>query len=159
MNSKRISNILSGTIIIISLYTLAGYWVGHIILGYFVGCAVAISTVILYYNYGVIMGQEFSDEEIKQAEKIMKYFKQEYQDKHPCPKCGSHNVHIDIDCIGGGNVAGSEWCDDCGWKEDTNTFTKKVDLLTDRMRYFWIIALIAGFLVFLYILFHGAGII
>jgi predicted RNA-binding Zn-ribbon protein involved in translation (DUF1610 family) len=67
----------------------------------------------------------FSDKKsLEQAHRFMNAMEKRYQDNHPCPKCGSHNVHIDIDCLGGGNVAGSEWCDDCGWKKKTDTFPK-----------------------------------
>jgi predicted RNA-binding Zn-ribbon protein involved in translation (DUF1610 family) len=61
---------------------------------------------------------------LEQATRFMDAMEKQYQNNHPCPECGSHNVHIDIDCLGGGNVAGAEWCDDCGWKNKTNTFPK-----------------------------------
>jgi hypothetical protein len=64
---------------------------------------------------------------INRATRIMDVMEKRYQDEHPCPKCGSHNVHIEINGLGGGNVDGSEWCEDCGWRKDTNTF-KKVQL-------------------------------
>jgi predicted RNA-binding Zn-ribbon protein involved in translation (DUF1610 family) len=64
-------------------------------------------------------------DEIERAKRFMENLDKQYQKNHPCPQCGSHNVHIEIYCIGGGSVAGSEWCDDCGWKKPTNTFPKK----------------------------------
>jgi ribosomal protein L37AE/L43A len=62
---------------------------------------------------------------LEQATRFMDAMEKQYQDNHPCPKCGSHNVHIEINGLGGGNVDGSEWCDDCGWKKETNTFSKE----------------------------------
>jgi ribosomal protein L37AE/L43A len=61
---------------------------------------------------------------VQQATRFMDAMEKKYQQNHPCPQCGSHNVHIEINGLGGGNVDGSEWCDDCGWKKDTNTFKK-----------------------------------
>lgn len=63
-----------------------------------------------------------SDKEInKHVELIFKHMKEEYQRKNPCPKCGSHNVQIDIDWISGADMQGREWCNDCGWKKITST--------------------------------------
>jgi predicted RNA-binding Zn-ribbon protein involved in translation (DUF1610 family) len=67
---------------------------------------------------------EPTKEEIQKAGRYIDHLEKQYQKNHPCPKCGSYNVHIDIDGLGGGYVYGSEWCDDCGWKEITDTFPK-----------------------------------
>lgn len=67
---------------------------------------------------------EPTKEEIQKAGRYMDHLEKQYQKNHPCPTCHSHNVHIDIDGLGGGYVYGSEWCDDCGWKEITDTFPK-----------------------------------
>jgi hypothetical protein len=64
-------------------------------------------------------------QDLAQAEKIMTHLEKQYQEKHPCPVCHSRNVHIEINAMGGGYVYGSEWCDDCGWKEVTDTFPKR----------------------------------
>ena len=64
-------------------------------------------------------------EDLKRATKIVNRLEKRYQDNHPCPKCGSHNVHIDCYAMGGGYVAGKEWCDDCKWEKVTDTFPKK----------------------------------
>jgi transcription elongation factor Elf1 len=65
---------------------------------------------------------QIDDKYLKQARMVMDAMEREYQDKHPCPNCGSRNVHIEIDGIGGNCVSGTEWCDECGWRHDTNTF-------------------------------------
>jgi hypothetical protein len=43
----------------------------------------------------------------------------EYQDKNPCPKCGSHNTHFEPLAFGKGKSTWCEWCDDCEWKKIT----------------------------------------
>lgn len=51
----------------------------------------------------------------------MKSCHEKYRKENPCPHYGSHNVDIDIDCINGSDMSGSEWCNDCGWKRETTT--------------------------------------
>jgi ribosomal protein L37AE/L43A len=71
-------------------------------------------------------GFEVTQEDIDKATKFINFLEKQYQEKHPCPKCGSHNVHIEIAGLGGGCIAGSEWCDDCDWIKETNTFKKEL---------------------------------
>jgi len=54
-------------------------------------------------------------------------FSDDYQDKYPCPDCGSHNVEIDIGGLGDGYLFGDEWCNDCGWSKNTSTIPEKED--------------------------------
>ena len=68
---------------------------------------------------------EPTKEDCKRASQFMDRLEKQYQKNHPCPQCGSHNVHIEINALGGGNVAGNEWCDNCGWEKVTDTFPKK----------------------------------
>ena len=41
-------------------------------------------------------------------EKYMKEYNEKFKKKNPCPKCGSHNVDIDLGT--------PMWCNDCGYK-------------------------------------------
>jgi transcription elongation factor Elf1 len=59
------------------------------------------------------------EESLRIAQKIMDNCLKKYQRENPCPKCGSHNVDIDIDTINGVSMSGSEWCNDCGWRKVT----------------------------------------
>ena len=62
---------------------------------------------------------------LDRAHAVMNRLEKRYQEKHPCPECGSHNVHIEIDNLCGGYVQGREWCDDCKWEQKTDTFPKE----------------------------------
>ena len=77
------------------------------------------------YNGGMMSDFLSPDETMK--ENIARFFdnlRKEYQEKNPCPNCGSHNVEIEITTISNALVAGIEWCNDCGWEKETNTFGK-----------------------------------
>lgn len=58
---------------------------------------------------------------LKLAREFMAHCMSQYKEQNPCPKCGSHNVDIEINNINGAEMSGSEWCNDCGWRNDTNT--------------------------------------
>lgn len=68
---------------------------------------------------------EFDKKSIDVAKDFMDKLLSAYQNDHPCPDCGSHNVEIDIDVLGEGYVCGSEWCNDCGWTKITDTFPEE----------------------------------
>ena len=60
-----------------------------------------------------------NDPAVIRARAVMAWQLKQYREKNPCPKCGSHNVDIELNCISGPHMSGSEWCNDCGWKKET----------------------------------------
>jgi hypothetical protein len=55
------------------------------------------------------------------ASKYMDSLEKKYQRENPCPECGSHNTHLDLNYISGAHSGWSEYCDDCGWKKTTTS--------------------------------------
>jgi hypothetical protein len=55
----------------------------------------------------------------EEVERLFKREEERYQKENPCPVCGSHNTHIEINYINGPHMSGSEYCDDCGWVKET----------------------------------------
>lgn len=62
-----------------------------------------------------------NDPAVIAARKYMEACEKKYQDENPCPKCGSHNTHLDLNYISGARSSWSEYCDDCGWEKTTNS--------------------------------------
>lgn len=54
------------------------------------------------------MHLEPDDPIVIQVKKHMDECDNEFKEKNPCPKCGSHNVDIDLGT--------PMWCNDCGWE-------------------------------------------
>ena len=77
----------------------------------------------LYKKGNVVI--KLKNENRRKVEEFLNRAFSNYQEENPCPKCGSHNVDIDLAALGDGCVAGSEWCNDCEWKIDINTFPKR----------------------------------
>lgn len=62
---------------------------------------------------------DLNDPDVINARAVMAWQLKQYRENNPCPKCGSHNVDIELDCISGAHMSGSEWCNDCGWRKET----------------------------------------
>jgi predicted nucleic-acid-binding Zn-ribbon protein len=60
------------------------------------------------------------DKATEQATRYMDECRRKYQQENPCPKCGSHNTHIEPIAIYGPKSAWIEYCDDCGWSKKTD---------------------------------------
>lgn len=74
------------------------------------------------YKFGHL-AVKLGDDGVKEAKELLdKVFSHNYSETNQCPDCGSHNIDVDLDCLGDGYVCGSEWCNDCGWTKVTNTF-------------------------------------
>jgi predicted nucleic-acid-binding Zn-ribbon protein len=57
---------------------------------------------------------------MKLAQAHMDACEKKYQQEHPCPKCGSHNTHLEPIAICGAKSSWIEWCDDCKWEKETD---------------------------------------
>lgn len=62
-----------------------------------------------------------NDPAVKMAKRYMDFIYEKYCRENPCPVCGSHNVDIELNWMNGAHMSGSEWCNECGWKKDTET--------------------------------------
>jgi Zn finger protein HypA/HybF involved in hydrogenase expression len=51
---------------------------------------------------------EIDREDLKWVAKYMNDCDEKFKEEHPCPKCGSHNVDIDLGT--------PMWCNDCGYR-------------------------------------------
>jgi transcription elongation factor Elf1 len=61
------------------------------------------------------------DYALKIAQGIIDRAHEKYQKENTCPMCGSHDVDFDLLYICGPHSGWVEWCNSCGWLEETKT--------------------------------------